>query len=193
MLVIRDLLPRWLELAIHESSPEQRGASLELAKAPGYVASQFYPRLPLGSLSGNVRCENLEMQTFPSESFDLVVTQDVMEHVFDPAAAYREIHRTLKSSGYHVHTTPIYKELVCTEQKAKLEADGTICYFGEPEYHGNPISGDGSLVTYHYGYDLADLITTWAPFDVEIRRYADRTRGIIAEFSEVIICRKRSQ
>ncbi|WP_262296545.1 hypothetical protein [Microvirga sesbaniae] len=65
----------------------------------------------------------------------------------------------------------------------------------EPEYHGNPADPSdpegGSLVTYRYGYDVADLIAEWAPFDVEIRRFNDRTHGIIAEFTEVIVCRKR--
>jgi hypothetical protein len=37
--------------------------------------------------------------------------------------------------------------------------------------------------------DLADLIAGWTPFDVEIRRFHQRSR-IVAEFSEVIICRK---
>jgi hypothetical protein len=27
-----------------------------------------------------------------------------------------------------------------------------------PEYHGNPISSEGSLVTVHWGYDIADYI-----------------------------------
>jgi SAM-dependent methyltransferase len=191
MLVIHQLLPHWAQLDIHESSPVLRGVSkLLAAEASGYVATQFWPDIPLGTRHHGIRCENLEAQTFPSESFDLVITQDVMEHVFHPDKAYQEIYRTLRSGGYHIHTTPIYKNLVQTKQKAALRQDGEITYLSEPEYHGNPISGEGSLVTFHYGYDLADLITEWAPFDVEIRRFADRTHGIIAEFTEVIVCAK---
>lgn len=188
MLVIRQLLPHWPELAIHESSPEPRGLSLMLAaEAPSYVATQFWPDVPRGEHRDGVRCENLEEQTFPSEIFDLVVTQDVMEHVFHPAKAYQEIYRTLRPGGYHIHTTPIYKGLTETAQRARLEPSGEITYLAPPEYHGNPISAEGSLVTYHYGYDLADLIAQWTPFDVEIRRFNDRSHGIVAEFSEVII------
>ena len=113
-----------------------------------------------------------------------------MEHVFHPEIAYQEIYRTLRPGGYYIHTTPIYKGLLQTEQKAEVRQDGQVTYLSEPEYHGNPISGDGSLVTFHYGYDLADLIIKWTPFDVEIRRFADRTHGIIAEFTEVIVCVK---
>ena len=191
MLTINQLLPHWVELDIHESSPASRGVSRILAAhAPRYVATQFWPDVPCGTVYRGMQCENLEAQTFSSESFDLVVTQDVMEHVFDPQAAYQEIFRTLRPGGYHIHTTPIYKDLVQTEQRAKMGQDGQITHLAEAEFHGNPISGDGSLVTFHFGYDLADLITRWTPFDVEIRRFNDRTHGIVAEFSEVIICLK---
>jgi SAM-dependent methyltransferase len=191
MLTIRQLLPHYASLDIHESSPAPRGVSQLLAtEARGYLPTQFFPYVAPGLEHQGVRCENLERQTFADECFDLTITQDVMEHVFHPDQAYREIFRTLRPGGYHIHTTPIYKWLVETQQKARLETNGSITHLSEPEYHGNPISGEGSLVTFHYGYDLAELISRWTPFDVEIRRYADRTHGIIAEFTEVIICSK---
>ena len=191
MLVIQQLLPHWAQLSIHESSPLSRGVSALLARqASRYIATQFWPDITVGSSHMGMRCENLEDQTFPSESFDLVITQDVMEHLFHPEKAYQEIYRTLRSGGYHIHTTPIYKVLQQTEQKATLGQDGHVRHLAEPEYHGNPISGDGSLVTFHYGHDLPDLITEWTLFDVEVRRFADRTHGIVAEFTEVIVCKK---
>jgi len=110
--------------------------------------------------------------------------------VFHPDKAHREIWRTLKPGGLHIHTTPIYKHRVVSERRASLEPDGTITHHAEPEYHGNPVDPEGSLVTFHYGYDLADLIAEWTPFDVEIRRFNERSTGIVAEFSEVIVCRK---
>ena len=189
MLVVRELLPHWERLDIHESSPAPRGASpLIASRAPGYVATQYWPDIPAGTMRRGIRCENVESQLFSAESFDLVVTQDVMEHVFDPERAYQEIFRTLRPGGRHIHTTPIYKHLTETIQKAALGPDGQVIHFGEPEYHGNPISGDGSLVTFHFGYDLAELIAKWTPFDVEIRRFSSRTHGIVGEFTEVIVC-----
>src|SRR5688572_1283549 len=104
MLVLERTVPSWQNASIHESSPIGRGVSLLLrSECPGYVASQFYPGVEPGSEHAGFRCEDLERQTFADGSFDVVVTQDVMEHVFDPASAYREIHRTLKRGGVHVH------------------------------------------------------------------------------------------
>jgi SAM-dependent methyltransferase len=191
MQVIRELVPDWSHRHIHESSPGGRGTSVVLARdCPNYVGTQYFPSVARGTFKDGVRCEDLEAQTFPDESFDLVVTQDVMEHIFNPDQAYREIWRTLKIGGLYIHTTPIYKTRATTERRASLAQDGTVLHHAEPEYHGNPVDPRGSLVTFHYGYDLAELIAQWTSFDVEIRRYHQRSSGIVAEFSEVIVCRK---
>lgn len=109
MRVIEQLYPRWRELTIHESSPVPRGASRRLAQlCPGYVASQYFPGRPGGTLVDGVRCENLESLTFADESIDLTVTQDVLEHVFDPRRVFREIARTLRPGGAHVFTVPTF-------------------------------------------------------------------------------------
>jgi Methyltransferase domain len=191
MQVIRELAPDWTRRSIHESSPGGRGASVVLARdCAGYIATQFFADTPRGAYSGGVRCEDLEQQTFDDERFDLVITQDVMEHIFHPDRAYREIWRTLRFGGLYIHTTPIYKDRVASERRASLAKDGKVVHLAEPEYHGNPVDPKGSLVTFHYGYDLADLIAEWTPFDVEIRRFHERSSGIVAEFSEVVVCRK---
>ena len=191
MQVIRELTPDWKRRSIHEGSPGSRGASVVLARdCVDYTPTQFYPDVPRGAYREGVRCEDLEQQSFDNESFDLVVTQDVMEHIFHPDRAYREIWRTLKPGGLYLHTTPIYKDHETTERRASVGRDGTVVHLAEPEYHGNPVDPKGSLVTFHYGYDLADLIAEWTPFDVEIRRFHQRRSGIVAEFSEVIVCRK---
>ncbi len=191
MLVLDAVASEWRHLRIHESSPNPRGVSLRLRReCPQYVASQFFPGIPSGSFHAGQRVEDLERQSFPDESLDVVITQDVMEHVFDPERAYREIWRTLRPGGIHLHTTPIYKDRTTSERRATLDSEGAPVHLFPPEYHGNPVSNSGALVTFHYGYDLADLIAGWGPWDVEIRRFNDRTHGIVGEFTEVLVCRK---
>ncbi len=47
------------------------------------------------------------------------LTQDVFEHLFDPAAAFREIARTLQPGGAHVFTTLLVRK---TSQLAFVHA-----------------------------------------------------------------------
>jgi SAM-dependent methyltransferase len=138
------------------------------------------------------RNEDIEAQTFGDASFDSVLSQDVMEHVFEPATAYREIFRTLRPGGAYIHTFPITKsQVVAMIDLSVRDPDGTVRHLiDSPQYHGNPVSKLGSLVTKSYGYDIGQKIAEWTPFDVEITRYWDRNVGIIGSFTEVVVCRK---
>ena len=191
-LVLERRFPDWRRLAIHESSPAQRGISAKLAReCPGYVASQFFPGTPLGATVQGFRNENLEELSFPDAGFDLTVTLDVMEHVNQPDIVLREVARTLKPGGAYLFTAPTYKSRVASERRAHYRPDGSVELMAEPEYHGNPVSDAGSLVTFHYGYDFAELIAAWSGLDVEVVRFHDHHHGVIGEFTEVYLAVKR--
>ncbi|MGD1037207.1 MAG: methyltransferase domain-containing protein [Roseiarcus sp.] len=192
-LVVKEVFPNWRDVFIHESSPAQRGFSERMAReARHYVPSHYFPHEILGTTVNGFRNEDLEKQTFDDEIFDLVVTLDVMEHVFNPKMVYAEIWRTLKKDGYYLHTFPIRKHLVeALTPLATLNSDGSVNHLtATPEYHGNPIDEKGALVTNDYGYDISKQIAQWAPFDVRIIRFWDPTHGVIGEYTEVIVCRK---
>ena len=53
------------------------------------------------ALSGNA-----EAIPFPSNTFDIVIANNVMEHLCDPHAVYREVFRVLKPGGQFVFKTP---------------------------------------------------------------------------------------
>ena len=187
---IEGVLPNWRTVRIHESSPSNRGISRRMAEeCPAYQATQYFPQWPTGEPHEGVRNENLERQTFADESFDLVVTLDVMEHVFDPGLVCREVSRTLRPNGYYIFTTPTYKEAVLSRQVARQTETG-IEIDGEPMYHGNPVDPNGSLVTWLYGYDLAELIHAWSGLDVSVTRFHNHRLGIIGEHTEVYVCQK---
>lgn len=187
-LVVKRLFPMWRGLTIHESSPGKRGFSAQLRKeCPGYIATQFFPGQPLGQKVNGFRNENLEGQTFADASFDIVITQDVMEHVNDFPAALRDIHRTLRPGGAHVFTTPTYPDPK-TVQWAWYR-DGQIEWFHEPEYHGNPVDKKGSPVTFHYGQDFPELIEEHCGLGTEVIRIHDFSRGIAGPMNEVYVIR----
>ena len=144
----------------------------------------------MGEIHQGWRCENIEKLTFEDSSIDLHVTQDVFEHIFDPAAAFSEIARTLRPGGMHIFTTPLVHKERPTEVCARLKPDGDIEYLREPEYHGNPISDKGSLVTYRWGYDICEYIFRVSGLFTEIVYLDMIEHGIRAEFIEVLVTRK---
>jgi SAM-dependent methyltransferase len=139
------VFPDWRHLAIHESSPAARGISTKLQReCERYVASHYFPNAPWGSTVYGFRNENLENQTFVDESFNIVLTLDVMEHVNDPEQVVKEVARTIRPGGAYIFTTPTYKGEVTTVRRARYRLDGSVEHLVTPaEYHGNPISEQG--------------------------------------------------
>ncbi|MEM7186349.1 MAG: methyltransferase domain-containing protein [Bacteroidota bacterium] len=193
MLTIKDKYPNWEDLTIHESSPGNRGHSLLLrSRVSDYTETQFFTSAPLGSMVNGVRNENLEEQTFEDSTFDLVVTSDVMEHVYHPEKAFKEIDRTLKAGGAHIFSVPIINRHQPTQRWATLGDDGQPNFLFEPEWHGNPIDDKGSPVTMHWGFDIVDFIREQTGAQSEIVYLDDLRYGIRAQFIEILVTPKSS-
>ncbi len=191
MFVLENNYPNWKNLKIHESSPGSRGASAKIKKdCLNYAASQFFPEEKLGINIRSFRNEDLEDQTFEDETFDIVITQDVMEHVYHPEKAFAEIARTLKKGGAHIFTVPIINRHNKTEIWAKLDSNGNTVFLDEPEYHGNPITSQGSPVTMHWGFDIVDFIKESSGLETQIVHLDYLQLGIRADFIEVLISKK---
>lgn len=191
MHVIEKCLPGWRDLIIHESSPGKRGASRRLSQeCSRYMPSQYFPDRPPGSSVGKFRCENLEALTFSDASIDLHVTQDVLEHVFQPDRVFREIARTLKPGGAHIFTVPLVNKDKPSQHRARLDDDGRIVHLEPPIYHGNPVSAQGSLVTVDWGFDICRHIFESCGLITHIVRLDDLSLGIRAEYIEVLVTLK---
>ena len=109
MHVLQRVCTDWRTLTIHECAPGGAISEKLTRECPGGSFSHYLPHLTLGSYrEDGIRSENLEAMTFLDSSFDVVITQDVFEHVFDVQAAFREIARVLKPGGLHVFTVPLY-------------------------------------------------------------------------------------
>lgn len=184
-------LPQWREQKIHESSPGGVSSDYIKRNCPNYSESQFFPDIECGTAAsvGEVRCENIECLTFPNETFDIFITQDVFEHVMNPELAFAEISRVLHNGGKHIFTIPWYPQYPKSTQRVRVE-HGNLIYMSEPIYHGNPISPDGSIVTYDWGLDLIDFIYRCAGMTTMVYQHKDRALGLDAEFLHVFISHK---
>ncbi len=185
---VEHFFPDWRRATIHESSPIERGISPKLKKhCQNYIASQFFPGVKSGVEHQGWRCENLESLSFAGNSIDLHISQDVMEHIFKPDLAFREIARTLRPGGMHIFTVPLVNKSEPTEVCAKIGADGAVEHLLDPEYHGSPVSEQGALVTRRWGYDICDYIFRHSGLFTQIIYLDTLELGIRAEYIEVLV------
>jgi SAM-dependent methyltransferase len=188
---LNEFYPDWKNQIIHESSPSTVSSLLLKSKCKDYTSSHFYPDMLPGSYHGEHRCENLSGMTFKNETFDLLVTQDVFEHVIEPIEAFKEIGRVLKKGGAHVFTLGWAPENKISKPRSILK-NNQIVHIEPPMYHGNPIDKDGSLVTWDWGPDIVDIIYKQSGMVTTIVSVHDRLRGLDGETIEVFISRKSS-
>ncbi len=191
MHTIEITYPQWRDLAIHESSPGERGHSLKLKEeGKNYLESQYFLGNKKGDVVNGIAHIDLEDQSFDDQSFDLVITSDVMEHIYEPDKAFKEIYRTLKPGGAHIFSVPIINKHKPTQRWANKGLDGLPEFLFEPEWHGNPVDEKGSPVTMHWGFDIVDFITQHTGAECNIEYINDLSLGIQAEYIEIIVQRK---
>jgi SAM-dependent methyltransferase len=161
--------PEWRGLAIHEGSPGGWALSGKLrTQCEFYTPTQYDPTAPFGTISqAGWRNENLENQTFEDDSFDVVITQDVFEHLFNPGLAASEIARTLRPGGICLMTVPVMNPFGEIERRAAIEG-GRIVHLLPEKYHGNPVGDGRSLVTVDWSYGIGAHLSQQSgiPFSV---------------------------
>lgn len=102
--------------------------------------------------------QDLTELSFSDQCFQSVLTYDCLEHIPDYQQALSEMHRVLKSGGHLFVSVPFDVQAAETLIRAQLNDDQSITHLMTPEYHGNPVSKQGSLCFYHFGWDLIPLL-----------------------------------
>jgi len=133
---------------------------------PQAVGSEFFTSeqqavlaAHLGHLMGEgeqaqLRFEDVTDLSFADESFDVIVSSDVLEHVPDFRAALAQFRRVLAPGGDLVLTVPFLDADQHSVRRAEIDADGEIRHLVTPEYHGDPLSPEGVLAFHSFGWDL---------------------------------------
>jgi SAM-dependent methyltransferase len=122
------------------------------------VGSEYFGEaVPFGTEKDGLRNEDLTALTFPDNSFDFILSFDVMEHVSDDIAALKEVYRCLKPGGIFLFTAPFLQERTEKVIRAQLHQDGSIEHILSPEYHGNPVDQEhGALCFRYFAWDLIE-------------------------------------
>jgi O-antigen biosynthesis protein len=129
-----------------------------------------------GTSIKGIRHEDVEKLSFSDQSLDLIVSNDVFEHVPNPAKAFAECARTLKVGGLMLATIPFHSSNNDSIIRAKI-VNGQLEHICPPSYHGNPVSSDGSLVFTDFGWDVLKQIQTSGFSEVNVEIYASAELG----------------
>jgi ubiquinone/menaquinone biosynthesis C-methylase UbiE len=118
----------------------------ELVRNPVYTCSEYLgDGYEPGQMVNGVRHEDLQSLSFGDNTYDLVISTEVFEHIPDPYLAHREVLRVLKPGGRHIFTVPYVAKWEEDCVRAVLE-DGKVRHLMCPEYHYDPIRPEGVLV-----------------------------------------------
>jgi SAM-dependent methyltransferase len=175
--VLNIQFPDWRDLQIHECGASGLATMKFRRVVAGYSSSQYLlPEVPRGDVVWNVTCQDLEELTFADESFDLFVTQDVLEHVLRPDRALAEIARVLRPGGAHVFTVPVYHGSPTVVRV--VPSDAGIEYLLPADYHGEPGNPDRSLVIREWGDDIAEFVSEHGGLSTTAVQLCNRRLGL---------------
>jgi SAM-dependent methyltransferase len=122
------------------------------------IGSEYFgPGFKGGSPVRGIRHEDVHQLSLADESVDLVVSNDVMEHVPDPGRGFRETFRVLRCGGTLFLTIPFHSGNDTTTVRAEVR-EGAVIHHLPEVYHGNPVSEKGSLVFTDFGWDVLSML-----------------------------------
>ena len=121
------------------------------------VCSEYFTEAE-SPFSEEIPHQDLCQLSFSDQSFDLVLCNELFEHVYDLPRALGEIARVLRPGGRLVATFPLAFGQLATIQKARWDSVRSELHLEtEPDYHGDPIRPhEGSLVYCIPGWDVLD-------------------------------------
>ena len=126
-------------------------------KLPGHCNSYFWEDVPPGEFREDVQCQDLMNLTYEDNSFDLVLSSDIFEHVRKPFAGFQEVNRVLKPGGFHIFSIPPMHPMR-PKTVFRVDTSGPEDVFVLPRhYHSAPMGGK-SLVYTDFGEDMIRIM-----------------------------------
>jgi SAM-dependent methyltransferase len=123
---------------------------------PNTISSEYLPDQE-NPYSGRAIHQDLCSLTLPDASRDLVICNELFEHLYDLPAGLGHMARVLVAGGKLVGTFPFAYNRETTITKAVHRPDGEPELLTEIELHGDPVNPEGgSLVFQIPGWDLLD-------------------------------------
>lgn len=122
-----------------------------LSSMQNYVCSEYFGNeYTSGEYINSTQHQDLMDLSFPDESFDLVLSADVFEHIPDPYKAHREVFRVLKPGGRHIFTVPFDQAQYLDDLRAVIDEDGSVRLLKPPVYHHDRHGGNDACLVYSF-------------------------------------------
>ena len=151
-----------------------------------YRARLFYDMFRIGE----IRHENAESLSFRNNSLDMIISNDVFEHVQNPTKAFLECARVLRPGGVMLASVPFHHDTAVSIKRVDSRKNELV-HLLPPIYHGNPLSGSGSLVFTDFGWDLIQSFREAGFSDVAVEVYASAKFGHLGGGGQLIFRMKR--
>jgi SAM-dependent methyltransferase len=154
---LRDVVPDLSAASVFELSARGPLYRFLRRRSRSLVGTQYVEGATPGSFIGGVRVEDVQRLTFADRTFDLCTATEVFEHVADDRRAFAEVLRVLKPGGALLFTVPLDPSARTRERAAIVE--GTIVHLVPPEYHRDPASMAGPILSFRdYGGDIVSRL-----------------------------------
>jgi SAM-dependent methyltransferase len=162
-------------------------AALLRRLVPNTIGSEFLPD-PADPHRRLFPHQDLCALTLEDACLDLVLCNELFEHLYNLPAALAEIARVLRPGGFLVSTCPFAYNRSDTIVKARhrpgaspgVAAEAELLM--EPEFHGDPVHPEqGSLVYQIPGWDLLDQARSAGLTDAAIHWIAAPSYGVLGQ------------
>ncbi len=104
--------------------------------------------------------QDLTQLSYPDNAYEYILTFDCLEHIPDYKQALSETYRTLNNEGRLLLSVPFDVNNPNNLIRATVDNNGDISHIEYPEYHGDPVSGQGCLSYYTFGWELLNELRT---------------------------------
>ena len=137
-----------------------------------------------------IQHENVSQLTFADGSFDMIGSFEVLEHVPDYKHALTEFYRCLRPNGTLLLTVPFLLWSARTVVRATMDRSGAVTHLLPPEIHGDPLSDQGALCFYHFGWDLLEQLNSAGFIEAGITMYWEPSYGYLGGQQFILTARK---
>jgi hypothetical protein len=180
-LVEQGLLPPWPEQRAYISEAVTPFARRLQQELPRLRCSEYLPE-PDHWLRGQVPHRDLRRIGLPPATFHTVICNEVLEHVEELVPSLRGMAEVLSLGGHLIATVPfLYGQQEHVVKAIWRGENETPEVIGEPDYHGNPVNDQGSLVYRYPGWQLLDDLREAGFRDAAMHAISSTAYGVLGE------------